>query len=123
MLNWDFVKADPVTYRATYGAIRFEVTVGADNRETAVTVTRTEGDKFEIKAFRNHGKALRWVRKSFVATRILFWSFPFMISKAFGGRHEPAFAESSVSSIALPFQSTIFLQSTSFGPNGHMIRS
>jgi len=27
MLNWDFVKADPITYRATHGAIRFEVTV------------------------------------------------------------------------------------------------
>jgi hypothetical protein len=64
MLNWDFVKADPITYRATYGAIRFEVTVGADNRKTAVTVTRTEGDKFEIKAFRDHGKALRWCEKN-----------------------------------------------------------
>ena len=63
MLNWDFVKADPITYRAIHGAIRFEVTVGEDNRKTAVTVTRTEGDKFEIKAFRDHGKALRWCEK------------------------------------------------------------
>jgi hypothetical protein len=62
MLSWDFVKADPITYRATDGAIRFEVTVGADNRN-AITVTRTEGDKFEIKTFRDHGKALRWCEK------------------------------------------------------------
>ena len=27
MLNWDFVKADPITYRAIEGAIRLEVTV------------------------------------------------------------------------------------------------
>jgi hypothetical protein len=43
MLSWEFVKADPITYRATDGAIRFEVTVGADNRN-AITVTRTEGE-------------------------------------------------------------------------------
>jgi hypothetical protein len=63
MLSWDFVKADPITYRATDGAIRFEVIVGADNREDAITVTRTEGDKFEIKTFRDQGKALRWCEK------------------------------------------------------------
>jgi hypothetical protein len=62
MLSWEFVKADPMTYRATDGAIRFEVTVGADNRN-AITVTRTDGDKFEIKTFRDHGKALRWCEK------------------------------------------------------------
>ena len=60
MLSWDFVKADPVTYRAINGAIRFEVTVRTDSRKDAITVTRTEGDKFEIKIFRNPGKALRW---------------------------------------------------------------
>jgi hypothetical protein len=43
MLSWEFVKADPITYRATDGAIRFEVTVKADNRN-AITVTRTEGE-------------------------------------------------------------------------------
>jgi hypothetical protein len=58
MLNWDFVKADPITYRATYGVIRFEVTMGTDKRKNAVTVRRTEGDNFEIKTFRDHGKAL-----------------------------------------------------------------
>jgi hypothetical protein len=58
MLNWDFVKADPITYRATYGAIRFEVTVGADNRKNAVTVTRTEGDKFEIKTISGSRKSV-----------------------------------------------------------------
>jgi hypothetical protein len=63
MLNWDFVKADPITYRATYGAIRFEVTMGTDKRKNAVTVTRTVGDNFEIKTFRDHGKALRWCEK------------------------------------------------------------
>ena len=50
MLSWNFVKAHPITYRATDGGIGFEVTVGADNRH-AITVTRTEGDKFEIKTF------------------------------------------------------------------------
>ena len=63
MLNWDFVKADPITYRAMDGAIRFEVTVRADNRKDVITVTRAEGDKFEIKIFRDHGKALRWCEK------------------------------------------------------------
>jgi hypothetical protein len=62
MLSWNFVKANPITYRATDGGIGFEVTVGADNRN-AITVTRTEGDKFEIKTFRDHGKALRWCEK------------------------------------------------------------
>jgi hypothetical protein len=47
------------------GAIRFEVTVGADNRKDVITVTRTEGDKFEIKIFRDHGAAL--VRETSVA--------------------------------------------------------
>jgi hypothetical protein len=45
------------------GAIIFEVTVGADKRKEAITVTRTKGDKFEIKAFRDRGKALRWCEK------------------------------------------------------------
>jgi hypothetical protein len=45
------------------GAIRFEVTVRADNRKDVITVTRAEGDKFEIKIFRDHGKALRWCEK------------------------------------------------------------
>ena len=60
MLNWDFVKADPITYRAIEGAIRLEVTVERDNRKGTITVTRTEGEKLEIKVFRNYRKALRW---------------------------------------------------------------
>ena len=60
MLSWNFVKADPITYRATDGAVRFEITVAANNRKNAIRVTRTEGDKFKIKIFRTHGKALRW---------------------------------------------------------------
>jgi hypothetical protein len=63
MLNWDFVKADPVTYRAIDGAICFEVTVEREKCKGAVTVTRTEGDKFAIKVFRDHRKALRWCEK------------------------------------------------------------
>ena len=63
MLNWDLVKADPVTYRAINGSVRFEVTVGKDDGKGAITVTRTEGDKFEIKIFRDRGKALRWCEK------------------------------------------------------------
>jgi hypothetical protein len=34
-----------------------------DNRKDAITVTRTEGDKFEIKVFRDRRKALRWCEK------------------------------------------------------------
>jgi hypothetical protein len=34
MLNWNFVKANPITHRATDGAIRFEVTVGADKSQS-----------------------------------------------------------------------------------------
>ena len=63
MLSWDLVRAHPATYRAIDGAISFEVTVGADNRKDAITVTRTKGDKFEIKVFRDRGKALRWCEK------------------------------------------------------------
>jgi hypothetical protein len=63
MLNWNLVKADPITYRAIDGGIRFEVMVGTDNRKGAITVTRAEGDKFEIKVFRDRGKALRWCEK------------------------------------------------------------
>jgi hypothetical protein len=63
MLEWDFVKADPLTYRAIDGAIRFEVAVERDYRKDAVRVTRTEGDKLEIKIFRDHGKALRWCER------------------------------------------------------------
>jgi hypothetical protein len=63
MLSWDFVKADPVTYRGIDGTIRFEVKVETDNRKDAITVTRTEGDKFEIKVFRDRKKALRWCEK------------------------------------------------------------
>jgi hypothetical protein len=40
-----------------------------------------------------------------------------MISKQCGCRHESDFAESSVPAIVIPFQSAIFLQSTSFGPS------
>ena len=39
MLNWDFIKDDPVTYRAIEGAMRFEVTVERDNRKGTITVT------------------------------------------------------------------------------------
>jgi hypothetical protein len=63
MLNWDFIKNDPATYRAIEGAMRFEVTVERDNRKGTITVTRTEGDKFAIKVFRDHRKALRWCEK------------------------------------------------------------
>ena len=63
MLSWDFVKADPITYRATDGAVRFEITLAADNRKNAIRVTRMEGDKFKIKIFHNHRKALRWCEK------------------------------------------------------------
>jgi len=63
MLSWDLVRAHPATYRAIDGAISFEVTVGADKRKDAITVTRTEGDKFEIKVFRDRWKALRWCEK------------------------------------------------------------
>ena len=63
MLNWDFIKNDPVTYRAIEGAMRFEVTVERDNRKGTITVTRTDGDKFAIKVFRDHRKALRWCEK------------------------------------------------------------
>ena len=63
MLSWDFVKADPVTYRGIDGTIRFEVKVETDNRKDAITVTRMEGDKFKIKIFRDHRKALRWCEK------------------------------------------------------------
>jgi hypothetical protein len=63
MLSWDLVKAHPATYRAIDGATSFEVMVGSDNRKDAITVTRTEGDKFEIKVFRDRGKALRWCEK------------------------------------------------------------
>jgi hypothetical protein len=38
MFNWDFVKADPVTYRAIDGAICFEVTVERENCKGTVTV-------------------------------------------------------------------------------------
>jgi hypothetical protein len=75
MLNWDFIKNDPVTYRAIEGAMRFEVTVERDNRKGTITVTRTEGDKFAIKVFRDHRKN-PWRHESF------FWSFPFMMNKA-----------------------------------------
>jgi hypothetical protein len=114
MLNWDFVKADPITYRATYGAIRFEVTVGADNRKNAVTVTRTEGDKFEIKTFRDHGKALRWCEKhpwrheSFFGLFRL-WSAKHLIADTNATSRSQAFLR-----LLFRFQSTIFLQSTSF---------
>jgi len=63
MLNWDFIKDDPVTYRAIEGAMRLEVTVERDNPKGTITVTRTEGDKFAIKVFRDHRKALRWCEK------------------------------------------------------------
>jgi hypothetical protein len=63
MLSWDFVKADPVTYRGIDGTIRFEVKVETDNRKDAITVTRMEGDKFKIKIFPDHRKALRWCEK------------------------------------------------------------
>jgi hypothetical protein len=114
MLNWDFVKADPITYRATYGAIRFEVTVGADNRKNAVTVTRTEGDKFEIKTFRDHGKALRWCEKhpwrheSFFGLFRL-WSAKHLIADTNATSRSQAFLR-----LLFRFQSTIFLESTSF---------
>jgi hypothetical protein len=62
-LSWDFVRADPITYRAIDGAVCFEITLAADNRKNAIRVTRTEGDKFKIKIFREHGKALRWCEK------------------------------------------------------------
>ena len=63
MLSWDLVKAHPATYRAIDGATSFEVMVGSENCENASTVTRTEGDKFEIKVFRDRRKALRWCEK------------------------------------------------------------
>jgi hypothetical protein len=63
MLRWDFVRADPVSYRAIDGAIRFEVTIGTDSCKEAITVRRTEGDRSEIKIFRDHAKALRWCEK------------------------------------------------------------
>jgi hypothetical protein len=69
MLNWDFVKAAPVTYQAIDGAICFEVTVERENCKDAVTVTRTEGDKFAIKVFRDHRKALRWCEKHPLSAR------------------------------------------------------
>jgi len=63
MLSWDLVKAHPVTYRAIDGVTSFEVMVGPDNRKNAITVTRTKGDKFEIRVFRDSKKALRWCEK------------------------------------------------------------
>jgi hypothetical protein len=60
MLNWDFVKADPITYRAIEGSICLEVTVERDNCNGTIMVTRTEGEKFAIKVFRDYRKALRW---------------------------------------------------------------
>jgi hypothetical protein len=45
----------------------FEVTVGADWRKDAITVTRTADDKFEFKIFRDRWKALRWCEKTSLA--------------------------------------------------------
>ena len=73
MLSWDLVRAHPVTFRAIDGAISFEVTVGADNRKDAITVTRTEGDKFEIKVFRDSRESVAMVRKTSLAVSILFY--------------------------------------------------
>lgn len=77
MLNWDFVKADPVTYRAINGTILFEVTVEMDTPKGTVTVTRTQGDKFEIKVFRDHGKALRWCEKTSARSESFYNLFRF----------------------------------------------
>jgi hypothetical protein len=69
VLNWDFVKADPVTYRTIDGEICFEVTLETNNPRGAITVTRTEGDKSAIKVFRNRRKALIWCEKRAVDRR------------------------------------------------------